>query len=172
MLLPLDLLVRLERAAERLAMIDPRLIAPGVSNLGLAAPRAREPGQVAALEGGLVLSNNVVRPGGVATYGAAPGLARAILTAMRFEPELRAGASLRPLPVLAQTMTEHLREVAIVDPRTTPPGVSTMDWAIAHASEDGVPDAVLIEGETLLLFSMTIEELVDEIIMLSSHASI
>jgi hypothetical protein len=47
-----------------------------------------------------------------------------------------------------------------------------MDWAIAHASVDGVPDAVLVEGEALLLFGETAEEVADEILILSSHASI
>jgi len=47
-----------------------------------------------------------------------------------------------------------------------------MDWAIARASADGVPDAVLVEGEALLLFGSTAEEVADEILILSSHASI
>ncbi len=169
---PPALLVRLERAASTLRELDPRVIEPGVSNLAVAAPGAREPGDVAALTGGLIARDGTIRPGGPAAYGADPILARAALTAIRFEPEVRAVVSLRPLLTLARALEEHLRELAVVDPRQTPPGVSTMDWAIAHASEDGVPDGVLIEGEGLLLFAATIEEATDEIIMVSSHASI
>jgi len=169
---PPALLVRLDRAAGGLGGIDPRLIEPGVSNLAVAAVGAREPGDVAAITGGLVVCDGTVRPAGPVAYGADPGLARAALTAVRFESDVRAVASLRPLPALVRALEEHLREVVVVDPRLTPPGVSTMDWAIARASEGGVPDGVLVDGGALLLFAATIEEVADEIIMLSSHASI
>ncbi len=153
-------------------MVDPRLIEPGVSNLAEAAPRAREPADVAALAGGLVIADGTVRPAGPAAYGADPVLARAILTARRFEPDERAAGSLRPLSSLARHLEDHLREVAVVDPRRAPPGIASMDWAIARAAADGVPDAVLVEGEALLLFGGSAEEVADEIIKLSSHASI
>ncbi len=169
---PLETLARLDRAAARLHAISPQLVEPGRSNLAEAAPRAREPGDVAALAGGLVVDGVQVRTAGPAAYGADRALARAILTAVRFEPAVRAVASLRPLPALAKHLEAHLREVAVVDPRRTPPGASTMDWAIAHASADGVPDAVLVEGEAFLLFGSTAEEVADEILILSSHASI
>lgn len=169
---PPALLDRIDRAVSDLSGIDARVVEPGRSNLAVAAPGAREPDDVAALPGGLVVHNGAVRPAGQAAYGADPDLARVALTAIRFEPEVRTVASLCPLPALADTLDAHLREIVRVDPRRTPPGVSTMDWAIAHASEEGVPDAVLVEGRALLLFAATIEEAVDEIIMLSSHASI
>jgi hypothetical protein len=47
-----------------------------------------------------------------------------------------------------------------------------MDWAIARAAAGGVPDAVLVEGEALLLFGGSAGEVTDEILILSSHASI
>ncbi len=169
---PPALLSRIDRTITALSGIDVRMIEPGRSNLAVAAPGAREPDDVAALTGGLIVRDGAVQPAGPAGYGADPALARAALTAIRFEPEVRAAASLRPIPALAEALDAHLRELARVDPRRTPPGVSTMDWAIAHASKEGVPDAVLVEGEVLLLFAATIEETVDEIIMLSSHAII
>lgn len=169
---PLETLSRLDRAAARLTGIDPQFVEPGRSNLAEAAPRAREPGDVAALAGGFTVDNLLVRTSGPATYGADRELARAILTAIRFEPAIRAAASLRPLAALARDLEEHLREVAVVDPRNTPPGISTMNWAIAHASKDGVPDAVLVRERALLLFGGSAEEVVDEILILSSHASI
>lgn len=169
---PPEVLVRLDHAAARLDVIDPRLIATGRSNLAEAAPRAREPGDVAALGGGFIVEGGRVRAAGPAAYGADTALARAVLTVVRFEPAVRAVASLRPLAALAQHFVEHLREVAVVDPRQTPPGISTMDWAIAQASADGVPDAILVEGEALLFFGGTAEEVADEILILSSHASI
>ncbi|NLX48558.1 MAG: phosphomethylpyrimidine kinase [Methanospirillum sp.] len=169
---PAGLLDRLDRAAARLGRADPRLVDPGRSNLAEAAPRAREPGDVAALAGGLVVSGGTVRPAGRAAFGAAPDLARAVLTAVRFEPGVRAAASLRPLEEVARYLESHLREVAVVDPRRTPPGISTMDWAVAHASAGGVPDAVLVAGEALLVFGATADEVVDEILILSTHASI
>ena len=169
---PSALLDRIGRAVSDLSGIDAHFVEPGYSNLAVAAPGAREPDDVAALLGGLVVRDGAVRPAGPPAYGADPGLAQAVLTAIRFEPEVRAVAALRPLPALADTLDAHLRELARVDPQRTPPGVSTMDWAIAHASKEGVPDAVLVEGRALLLFASTVEEVVDEIIMLSSHASI
>jgi predicted fused transcriptional regulator/phosphomethylpyrimidine kinase len=98
-------------------------------------------------------------------------LARAVLTVARFEPAVRAAASLQPLAALARQLEDHLREVAVVDPRRAPPGIPSMDWSIAHASVDGVPDAVLVEGEALLLFGGTAEEIADEILIVSTHAS-
>ncbi len=169
---PPEILARLDRAAARLSGVDPRFVEPGRSNLAEAAPRAREPGDVAALAGGLVVADGTIRPAGHAAYGADPELARAVLTVARFEPAVRAAASLRPLAALARQLEAHLREVAVVDPRRAPPGIPSMDWAIARASADGVPDAVLVEGEALLLFGSTAEEVADEILILSSHASI
>lgn len=169
---PAETLARLDRAAAKLRGISPLLVEPGRSNIAEAAPRAREPEDVAALAGGLVVADDVVRAAGPAAYGADRALARAVLTAVRFEPAVRAVASLRPLAALARHLEAHLREVAVVDPRCTPPGATTMDWAIAHASSDGVPDAVLVEGEAFLLFGGTAEEVADEILILSSHASI
>lgn len=122
--------------------------------------------------GGFVVQDGHVAPAGPAAYGAAPGLARAVLTVVRFEPMVRAAGSLRPLSSLARHLEDHLREVAVVDPRRAPPGIASMDWAIAQASVDGVPDAVLVQGEALLLFGGTVEEVIDEILILSSHASI
>ncbi len=169
---PPETLTRLDRAAARLSGVDPRFVEPGRSNLAEAAPRAREPGDVAALEGGLVVADGTVRPAGPAAYGADPALARAVLTIVRFERALRAVASLRPLDHLARQLEFHLREVAVVDPKQAPPGIPSMDWAIARVSADGVPDAILVEGEALLLFGGTVEEVADEILILSSHASI
>ena len=169
---PPETLNRLDRAAARLAVIDPQFVEPGRSNLAEAAPRAREPGDVAALAGGFIVENLRVETGGPATYGADRELARAILTAIRFEPAVRAAASLRPLAALALDLEDHLRVVAVVDPRQTPPGISTMDWAIAHASKDGVPDAVLVGESALRLFGGSAEEVADEILILFSHASI
>jgi len=167
-----ETLARLDRAAARLSDVDLRLIEPGRSNLAEAAPRAREPGDVAALSGGFVVEDGMVRPAGSAAYGADPALARAVLTVARFEPAVRVAASLRPLASFARQLEAHLREVAVVDPRRAPPGIPSMDWAIARASADGVPDAILVEGEALLLFGSTAEEVADEILILSSHASI
>ena len=73
------------------------LINSARSNLAEAAPRAREADDVGALAGGLVVVDGVVRPAGRAAYGADPVLARAVLTVVRFEPEVRAVASLQPL---------------------------------------------------------------------------
>ena len=169
---PPETLARLDRAAATLRGIRPHLVEPGRSNVAEAAPRAREPEDVAALAGGLVVAGDQIRAAGPAAYGVDPELARAVLTAIRFEPSVRAVASLRPLAGLARHLEAHLREVVVVDPRRTPPGASTMDWAIAHASADDVPDAVLVEGEAFLLFGGTAEEVADEILIVSSHASI
>ena len=169
---PPEILVRMDRAAARLDAIDPGFVEPGRSNLAEAAPRAREPGDIAAIAGGFIVTDGTVQPAGPAAYGADPMLAPAVLTVVRFEPAVRAAASLRPLPVLARLLDSHLREVAVVDPRRAPPGIASMDWALARASADGVPDAVLVEGEALLLFGGSVEEVTDEILILSSHASI
>lgn len=169
---PPEIPARIDREVARLAVLDPNLVDPGRSNLAEAASRAREPGDVAALAGGLVVVDGVVRPAGPASYGADPVLARAVLTARRFEPGQRAAGSLRPLRSLARHLEDHLREVAVVDPRRAPPGIGSMDWAIARASAGGVPDAVLVEGEALLLFGGSAGEVTDEILILSSHASI
>jgi predicted fused transcriptional regulator/phosphomethylpyrimidine kinase len=169
---PPEILDRIDRAAARLATMDPRLIEPGRSNLAEAAPRAREPGDVAALAGGFIVTDGVVRPAGPAAYGADDTLARAVLTVTRFETAVRAAASLRPLPSVASELESRLREVAILGPARAPPGIPSMDWAIARASTEGVPDAVLVEGQALLLFGTTPGEIADEILILSSHASI
>ena len=75
----------------------------------------------------------------------------AILTALRFSPEIRSAADIRYTEDLVSVCADMLLEICECDPGKIPPGVSTMDWAVAFCSEEkeGVPDVICIKnGET------------------------
>ena len=76
-----------------------------------------------------------------------------ILTAIRFSPEIRSACSIRHSEKLKRIAEDMLLEICTCTAGRIPPGVSTMDWAVAFCSEQdsGVPDVLFIEtdGKTL-----------------------
>ena len=86
------------------------------------------------------------------SFGVLSPLTTAVLTAMRFSPDVRAALSIRYTPEVIDACNEMLLLVCEPDATKIPTGVSTMDWAVAFCSEqeDGVPDVLCIKNSNSL----------------------
>ena len=80
-------------------------------------------------------------------FGVEGPLTTAVLTAMRFSPDVRAACSIRYIPAFIDACNDMLLLVCEPDATKIPAGVSTMDWSVAFCSdqEDGVPDVLCIK---------------------------
>lgn len=122
--------------------MDIRLIPEVGTNIAFAIPAARDPGDVAAVEGRIVRMSGKAHPVGPVLFGASDHVARIVLTAMRFDPQVRCAANLRYSPETVMIMEEMLLEVCSFDRSAEPPGVKTMDWGVASCCRGGVPDVI------------------------------
>ena len=138
---------RLELAVKILAEeMSPALVPGAGSNIGYALRRARTRDDVAGVEGGIVKMGSGVQPVGGVTFGAAEGVARVVLTAMRTDPEIRSAAVIRYSTAIIAVLEGSLLEICEFDRAREPPGVSTMDWGVASCCREGVPDVIFDRG--------------------------
>ena len=128
--------------------MGPDLVPAAGANIGYALPGARSPGDVAAVEGGILISGGGVRASGGTAFGVDVGVARVILTTMRTDPAIRSAAVIRFSPALVPVFGHLLLDVCSFDRAREPPGVSTMDWGVASCCREGVPDAIFDRGTT------------------------
>lgn len=136
-------------AAPVLARTVPVELAPEVGmNLGYALPGASTPADVCALEGRIVRVGDHLVISGPATFGASKHIARIIVTAMRFDPVVRAATNLKYREPSAHRLRSSGLVVASFDRSREPAGVSTMEWGTerAIASKGRIPDVIHDEG--------------------------
>lgn len=76
-------------------------------------------------------------------FGVDEPIVRLLLTAARFEPEIRAAGVIRYTDEIAEVVTETLKDVIEYDPSKFAPGIPSMDWGIASCLKDGAPLAVI-----------------------------
>ncbi|MBR1369766.1 phosphomethylpyrimidine kinase [Methanocalculus chunghsingensis] len=126
--------------------MDPRLIPEVGSNLVYALPGAREPGEVAGVEGRIVRLRGSIHPVGDVAFGASDHIARIVLTAMRFDPDMRSAVNIRFSDPLAALIDELSFDICWFDRNQEPPGIRTMDWGVASCCRDHVPDMILDRG--------------------------
>ncbi|MEA2034472.1 MAG: thiamine-phosphate synthase family protein [Euryarchaeota archaeon] len=126
--------------------MDPRQIPEVGMNIVYALPDAREPADVAGVEGRMVRLKGAVHPVGEVAFGASNHIARIVLTAMRFNPEIRSAANIRFSDPAVRMFEELLFEVRSFDRTKEPEGVKTMDWGVAFCCEGGVPDIIFDRG--------------------------
>ncbi|MDI9633060.1 MAG: thiamine-phosphate synthase family protein [Methanolinea sp.] len=137
----------LGEAVRRLvAGMDPSLIPEVGTNIAYAIPRARTPGDVAAVEGRIVRVRGRPHAVGPVAFGASDHVARIVLTAMRFDPDVRCAANVRYSERIVEVCEEMLLSVCSFDRAAEPPGVQTMDWGVASCCRDGVPDVIYDRG--------------------------
>ncbi len=87
-----------------------------------------------------------VRSEGKPAFGANEHLSRILLTAMKFDPALRAAAVLRFTPGALEAFDDMFLETCSFDPARGPAGIGSMDWGVASCCKNGVPDAVYDKG--------------------------
>ncbi|MDH7593636.1 MAG: thiamine-phosphate synthase family protein [Methanomicrobiales archaeon] len=142
-----DILKRLRSAVEMLsAGMDVRLIPEVGSNIVYALPGAKEVSDVAGVLGRIVRMAGRVHPVGDMAFGASDHMARAVLTAMRFDPGIRSAANIRFSEGILSILEGLMLEVRSFDRGREPAGIKTMDWGVAACCRDGVPDAIYDRG--------------------------
>jgi len=170
-----DVLSRLSQAGNLLEeSMDPRLAAGAPANIGYAIRGARDHTGVASIPGGLVIRDTKVRAAGPSGFGTDEAIARVVLSAMKFDPEMRCAATIRYAPRIQGVLEDMFLECCTVDRARQAPGVSTMDWGIASCCKDGVPEAVIDPGTApqkaaIHLFGETPGDVAGNIIMLSNR---
>ncbi|MBP2145225.1 hydroxymethylpyrimidine/phosphomethylpyrimidine kinase [Methanofollis sp. W23] len=126
--------------------MDPALIPEVGTNIVYAMEKAREPADVAAVEGRIVRLADRVHPVGVVAFGASDHVARIVLTAMRFDRRVRAAANIRYADVLVDELVEMMLDIRYFERAQEPPGIKTMDWGVASCCKTGVPDIIYDRG--------------------------
>jgi hydroxymethylpyrimidine/phosphomethylpyrimidine kinase len=170
-----EVLKRLRDAVGRLQQgMDPALVPEVGTNLAYAVAGARSPAEVAAVEGRIVRLKGKVHPVGDVAFGASDHMARVVLTAMRFDPRLRTAGNVRFSEEAVGQLQDLLLEVCEFDRQKEPPGVSTMDWGVAHCCRDGVPDVIFDRGAVgkepmIRILGEDPRTVVKSIIQLSQH---
>ncbi|TAJ44650.1 thiamine-phosphate synthase family protein [Methanofollis fontis] len=126
--------------------MDPCLIPEVGTNIAYALEGAREPDEVAAVQGRIVRLGGAVHPVGEIAFGASDHVARIVLTAMRFDPRVRAAANIRFAEPILHELEEMMLDIRYFDRAQEPPGIRTMDWGVASCCKTGVPDIIYDRG--------------------------
>jgi predicted fused transcriptional regulator/phosphomethylpyrimidine kinase len=116
------------------------------TNIAFALPDAREKDDVAAVEGRIVRLRDRPCPVGPVAFGASDHVAAIVLTAMKFDPEIRSAANIRYSPELIGLLEDLFLEMCSFDRKAEPPGTRTMDWGVAFCCKNGVPDIIFDRG--------------------------
>ena len=137
----------LEDAVEELSCsMDAALIPEVGSNIAYALPGARDKDEVAAVQGRIVRLSGQPHPVGTVDFGASDHVARIVLTAMKFDPDIRCAANIRFTPEIIEIIEDLLLETCSFDRGNEPPGTRTMDWGVAFCCRSGVPDVIFDRG--------------------------
>lgn len=154
--------------------MDVRLIPPGGMSIVYAIRGARDPHGVAGVTGRITGPDDKPRAGGPVAFGADETGARIVLTAMKFDPVVRAVAVIRFSPGLITVLEKMFLECCSFDRVREPPGLITMDWGVSSCCRDGVPDVIFDRGapgkEGLIrLFGENPDAVANNIIILSNR---
>jgi len=170
-----DVLAELSRVASLLSeSMVPALVADTGTNIGYAIRGARDSAGVAAVSGGFVVQDNMVRATGPCGFGADETLAKIILTAAKFDPSIQCAATIRYLDEAGRILADMFLECCTIESRGQPPGVATMDWGVASCCRDGVPEVIVDPGAPndsakIHLFGENPVDVSGNIIMLSNR---
>jgi hydroxymethylpyrimidine/phosphomethylpyrimidine kinase len=154
--------------------LDVRLIPPKGVQLGYSLRGARDKNGVAAVNGGIVAEHDRAHAAGTCGFGVDEDIARIILTAMRFDPDIRCAATLLGSTTLLNVIENLLLECRSFELANSPPGINTMDWGVASCCRDGVPDVCYPQLEsgnesTFLFFGEDPIDVTNNIIMISNR---
>ncbi len=126
--------------------MDASLIPEVGTNIAFALPNARGVEDVAAVQGRIVRLLGKPHPVGPVAFGASDHVARIVLTAMKFDPEIRSAGNIRCSPESIKALSDLFLEVCSFDREKEPPGIRTMDWGVASCCRSGVPDVIYDRG--------------------------
>jgi len=152
-------------------------LAPEVQiNLGMALPYARDHRDVAAIRGRIVKMDGGVKASGCPEFGASRHVARTIVTAMKFDPEKRAGMNIRYSEEILRIAREIGLSISFYDRRREPPEVKEQEgkttiWGVEEAVKrlGRLPDVIYHLGDVgkepmILLLGRTAVEVAERAI--------
>jgi predicted fused transcriptional regulator/phosphomethylpyrimidine kinase len=145
-----EVIYRLDLAVTHLeASMSPMFIPDSGASLVYAIKGARDRDGVAAVPGGIVLSDGKVTAGKPCAFGADEQCARIVLTAMKFDPLMRSAATIRFSENALAMFKGMFLECSSIDRTRKATGISTMDFGVASCCKDGVPDIIYdLSGNT------------------------
>ena len=145
-----EVLQAVREGAEAAARAIPMDWVPEVGiNLGYALPAAATPEDVCALEGRIIRVGSRLEATGPPAFGASRHVARIILTAMRFDPRVRAAINLKYREKNLSRLKKIGFEVGTFRRGMQPEGTSTMEWGTERAIRKlgRVPDVIADHGD-------------------------
>lgn len=157
-----------------------RLIPEVGTNVAVATPYARDPAEVAAVEGRLAATDRGVRPAGPPRLGASSHVARLLLAVRDRDPRVGAACNVRFDDAVGAALDGTSLTVVEVDRTDQPPAESeregtTMGWVAERvtADRDSAPDAVFDRGAhgkepMVRLFAGKAATLVDTVVELAA----
>jgi predicted fused transcriptional regulator/phosphomethylpyrimidine kinase len=122
------------------------LVPDSGSNIAYAASKARDLRDVATIKGRISRKGDHMAKTGLPSFGECDEVARIVLTAMKFDPEIRSATVIMYSQKTVEVLKDLLYEVCSFDRTREPPGISTMDWGVASCCREGVPDAIFDRG--------------------------
>ena len=161
----------LSLAVGRLDRLDSRLIPQGGVKVVYAIRGARDSNGIAGIPGGVTGDGHSPQE---CAFGTDPESARIVLTAMKFEPNIRAAAVLRYSQAAVESLDDMFLECCSFNRAREPPGITTMDWGVASCCKEGVPDVIFDTGASgkeglIRLFGEKPDGVVNNIIILSNR---
>lgn len=119
-------------------------------NIGMAIPDAGSYEDVAAVEGRIVRHRERAVPVGCADFGASRHVAGVILSALRYDLEIRAAINVKYSEKVLEACREMELGISSFDRADEPENTSTMDWGTAEAIKKygSVPKVIYDKGGT------------------------
>ena len=173
-----EVLRALQQASGRVEGVLRYIVPKGGIVMAYAASDARDEKGVAVFSGGSV------------GFGVDEPISRVILTARRFNPEIRAAGTIKLNDDIKETVKEVFLDVAEYDAAKFPKGISTMEWGLNFVcrnrnargdrvddGDDGVPAAVCVENASetagcIYIFGETPDEVANRIFIISERLTL
>ncbi len=138
-------------AASRILVDDPRFVKllPEVgSNIVMALPGAVRTSDVIGLSGRMVKSGGRARLTGFPEFGGSEHVANVVITAMRHDPNIRAGLNVRYAPEIMRACGRLGLTIGKFERRREPSGVKTMRWGAEQVIKKAkkVPQVIFDRG--------------------------
>jgi len=119
------------------------------SNLAVAPAHASTPAEVAAVQGRIVKYRGRPKAVGCPELGASSHIARIVLTAMKYDPQVRACLNIKYTPETLEACRKLGLTISSFYRGEEPPETSTMEWGVSYAVQSlgGVPQVIYDTGD-------------------------
>lgn len=127
-----------QQALHALRSMSPQLIPEVGSNIVMATSNAKSRVDVAGVSGRIVRVGKRVVPVGCIEFGASDHVARIVLTAMKYDANLKSAMNIRYSSETIKACEDLDMTIAAFDRADEPAEVSTMEWGVAQAMESSI----------------------------------